>query len=268
MAVRMLVMATHDYRQIIANEYQRRHGRNAHYSLRAFARDLGLSAPRLNEVLSGKKGLSATSALGVGRALELSSDELEGFLLSVEARHCRSQAGRKSAAEKLKVWGERREREPVLHTTVVHWTTEAVQKLCERAGFRPTPESVASALGVPLYLASSPIRYLRRAGLLPGQSSESPLAYIANRLRGKRINVDYEQILELAKQAFQSAETAHGNQFMHEPLLLTGEQVSEVQEILNRARKQILKQQSKERSARLYYLSTQFFKIENERKEK
>lgn len=261
-------MAILDYRQIIATEYQRRHGRNAHYSLRAYARDLGLSAPRLNEILAGKKGLSAASALGVGRALALSSDELEGFLLSVESQHCRSQAGRKSAMEKLKAWNESREREPTLHTTVVHWTTEAVQKLCERTGFRPTPESVASALGVPLYLASSPVRYLRRAGLLPGQPSDSPAAYIANRLRGKRINVDYEQILELAKHAFQGAETAHGNQFMHEPVLLTEEQVGEAREILSRARKQVLKLQSKERSSRLYYLSTQFFKVENERKEK
>lgn len=261
-------MAIPDYRQVIASEYQRRHGRNAHYSLRAFARDLGLSAPRLNEILSGKKGLSEVSARGVGRALALSGDELEGFLLSVESRHCRSQTGRKSAAEKLKAWGERLEREPALHTTVVHWTTEAVQKLCERTGFRPTPENVASILGVPLYLATSPIRYLRRAGLLPGQLPNSPSAYIANRLRGKRINVDYEQILELAKRTFQSAETNYGNQFAHEPLLLTEEQVGEVREILNRARKQILKQQSNERSARLYYLSTQFFKVENERTEK
>jgi len=42
-----------DYRKILRDELETRFQRNRHYSLRAFARDLGVTPARLSDALSG-----------------------------------------------------------------------------------------------------------------------------------------------------------------------------------------------------------------------
>lgn len=50
------------YQHYMLSEFEGRKSRNPGYSLRAFARDLGLAAPKLSEILRGKGGLSEASA--------------------------------------------------------------------------------------------------------------------------------------------------------------------------------------------------------------
>ncbi|MGZ3748755.1 MAG: hypothetical protein ACXVCD_15580, partial [Pseudobdellovibrionaceae bacterium] len=50
------------YQTILKNELKYRLQRNPSYSLRAFAKALEMSAPHLSDILSGKKGLSLSSA--------------------------------------------------------------------------------------------------------------------------------------------------------------------------------------------------------------
>lgn len=253
-----------DYRQTLQENYQNRRGRNAGYSLRAFARDLGLAAPRLNEILAGKKGLSPEAAVEVARRLRLDGREQKLFVLSAESLHHRSAVGRKAAAARLREELAAGPPEPPRHTTVVHWTTEAVQKLIEREKFAATAESIAATLGIPVSLASSPLRYLTRAGLLPG--ADAGKAYIADRLRGKRLLVDFEQILELARKSFVAAQNTATDFYDHAPLLIDPDHADQARKILAKAVRDLRKLETTSPRGRLFYFSSQFFKVENERK--
>ena len=74
---------------------------NGKYSLRAYARDLGLSASRLTEVFSKKSGLSKTSATRITEKLGLSLTDARWFCDHVSVSHGRSAAERETAKQRI-----------------------------------------------------------------------------------------------------------------------------------------------------------------------
>src|SRR4051812_6132435 len=91
-----------DFRDLLKREFETRFRRNASYSLRAYARDLGLQPARLSLILSGKKGLSRASATEIARRLGLSAREGALFVGQVESRHSRSRSGKHLATQRLR----------------------------------------------------------------------------------------------------------------------------------------------------------------------
>ena len=79
----------------------RRKKRNAGYSLRAFARDLGISPSLLNEVLQGKHGLSQANARKIANRLGYPSEAVSRFCDRVAVEHARKASDREAAAERL-----------------------------------------------------------------------------------------------------------------------------------------------------------------------
>ena len=62
---------SHSISEFLGAEFSKRKLRNETYSLRAFARDLGVSASRLSEILSGKLGISEKTAETIASKLRL-----------------------------------------------------------------------------------------------------------------------------------------------------------------------------------------------------
>jgi uncharacterized protein (TIGR02147 family) len=90
---------------LIRSEFQYRSSKNTAYSLRAFARDLGMSPGSVSQILSGKKGLSEKSASHIAKKLGLNPKESDYMIKSVVAAHGRSEKTRAAAElalEKLK----------------------------------------------------------------------------------------------------------------------------------------------------------------------
>jgi hypothetical protein len=75
--VKETAQKTGSYRDLLKRELESRCGRNPRYSLRAFAKDLGLSAPRLSHVLNGRFGLSRAAAEAIADKLGLVGVEAE-----------------------------------------------------------------------------------------------------------------------------------------------------------------------------------------------
>jgi len=68
-----------EYQDIIISEFNYRKGANSAYSLRSFARDLGLSPSRLSEIMSRKGELSPSSAGLIALKLGLKNKEINVF---------------------------------------------------------------------------------------------------------------------------------------------------------------------------------------------
>jgi len=81
-----------DFRDVLRRELQNRQQKNPAYSMRAFARDLDLSASGLSEVLSGKHSLSLRRAITVSKKLGLSEEHADAFIQSACSRMERSGA--------------------------------------------------------------------------------------------------------------------------------------------------------------------------------
>ncbi len=97
-----MTFASNDFKDLLKRELENRLNRNSSYSLRAYARDLGLQPARLSSILSGKKGLSRDSARQVAQRLGLSERESALFIAQVESTHSRSKTGKRLATERLR----------------------------------------------------------------------------------------------------------------------------------------------------------------------
>lgn len=87
------------YRTILADEMNFRMKENSSYSLRAFARDIGISPSQLSDIFKGKTGLSSKKALSIAQGLGLSKNETDLFKALVEVEHGRSAKIIQSAKE-------------------------------------------------------------------------------------------------------------------------------------------------------------------------
>lgn len=90
------------FREILLREFDLRKKKNSSYSLRAFARDLEIPAPKLSLALRGKKGFSHERAKRITEKLLLGEEESELFVELVRAEHARSHMERSQAREKVK----------------------------------------------------------------------------------------------------------------------------------------------------------------------
>jgi uncharacterized protein (TIGR02147 family) len=91
----------HLYQKKLNDEYERRFRANKSYSLRAFARDLEIPAPKLSQYLNNTCGLSTNKATEIANKLKLSKFDKETFILSVEAAHSRNKSLKHKAQKKL-----------------------------------------------------------------------------------------------------------------------------------------------------------------------
>ena len=93
--------ATEDYLRILQQEFQNRKIKNPKYSMRAFAKYLGISHALLSFVLLKKKGLSPKMADKISSKLSLSHYERSIFISSVEKCFSRSAKKKTEAGQIL-----------------------------------------------------------------------------------------------------------------------------------------------------------------------
>jgi uncharacterized protein (TIGR02147 family) len=139
-----------DYREYLFRELEARKTRNAGYSLRAFARDLGLHAPKLSQILSRQCGVSERSARSLAKKLGLSVSESEFFVALVGAAHNRSKSARERSYTQIK--------EIVLNRydnidldqfkILADWYHFAILELSEVKDFDSNPKWIAARLGL------------------------------------------------------------------------------------------------------------------------
>jgi DNA-binding transcriptional regulator YdaS (Cro superfamily) len=70
------------YQRVLLSELKIRKARNPSYSLRAFARFLGMSPGHLSQLIRGRKSLSRRQATNITARLDLCPEERRDFLLA------------------------------------------------------------------------------------------------------------------------------------------------------------------------------------------
>lgn len=203
-----MLQANGDYREFLKEEYCRRRSRNSGYSLRAFARDLGLSYSRLNESINYKKGLSAKAAEKIAKSLSLTNTEREILISLVEAAHGRSKASRQLAKEKLQ--SILKAVEPLVLSReafqfISNWYHYAILELIRVNGFEYNPAWIAERLGITPTEVKVAISRLKKMNLLAEKMGlpVSTQDFVASTtdLPSEGLKVHHDQLLDLAKAA-------------------------------------------------------------------
>jgi transcriptional regulator with XRE-family HTH domain len=118
-----------DFREALLAELRQRHLRNARYSLRAFARDLGSDHATLSQLLRGRHHFSPRTIARRGRRLGLSGAFLGEALL--------------------------------------HESAQAILRLLRRPSFRPNSRWIPTRTGIPLDRVNAANQLARKSGENP-----------------------------------------------------------------------------------------------------
>ncbi len=192
-----------DFRRVLYSELERRCSQNPRYSLRAFARDLELSAPRLSGVLNGKFGLSRAAATKIASLLGYSKTETKTFCDLVEAKHARSKTGRTLAQKRISQNEKHyKDIEQDTFKLVADWYHFAIMELSLLEGYQADPKWIAKQLKLSVHQTRSAVERLKRLGLLSETSIKTGNYFVsAGGAPSEAIKKHHAQILDKAKSA-------------------------------------------------------------------
>lgn len=144
---------TTDFRLFLQSELTRRCSSNPSYSLRAYARSLGIAPSALSSILSGSRPITEKTKLRLGFALGLSVEEIKRF-----------HGGRRSVSKGPKL----RFQQLALDTYAVisDWYHYAILELIHLETFKPDPRWISKRLGITVTEVKIAVERLQRVGLL------------------------------------------------------------------------------------------------------
>ena len=158
-----------DYTGVIRQKLQERIESNPGYSLRAFARNLGVDPGFLSHVLKGKRQLSVSRALELTGPLGLNTKEKEHFLNLVQLRSARTDKMREeilTRMSKTRQPGAIKDIDLETFAFISDWYHNAILELTLRHGFKISSKSVATLLGITSLEAKLALERLVTLGLL------------------------------------------------------------------------------------------------------
>ncbi len=204
--------STNNYREILQAEYEERSTRNPAYSMRSFARDIGLSPSTLSEVVKGRYGLSRARAEDIGKRLGFSEWTCRNFADLVEASHGRSTAAREAARLRL----VRNQKRPQFRNMdldefkiIADWYHFAILVLCETRDFSWDKKWIGRELDIDPAVVGAAISRLEREGLLlrTSENSWSPpekFTFAGKDVPSKAIRQFHRQVLAKASAALET----------------------------------------------------------------
>ena len=144
---------------LIQNELRIRRERNASYSLRSFAKGLGVSPAQLSQIISGKRPLTQKAAKAIAEKLQLSPTTKLRFLS--DASEILSEALDLDREKKAQL-----DLEEDCFRMISDWYHLAILSLTRVKGARPDPRWVAARLGIKVDVANEAMTRLERLGIL------------------------------------------------------------------------------------------------------
>jgi uncharacterized protein (TIGR02147 family) len=241
----------------LKQEYARRKKANPRYSLRAFARTLGLDSSTLTRVLREERAVSLKLANRILAKLEIDSSQKSSLLLSLHAS-----APDPAAYDALFRSLDRKTLE-----ALDGWEYSAILSLMEVRGFRSNPKWISKSLDLNIVKTREALRRLETAGLiskrksqfvLAGAGTTSPSVTSPETLR--KIHHEY---LERA-QAVLGKEFRGGGDFSGVTIAISGKKLTEARRRITEFRRSLAEYLAREPSGemdRVYRLNIQFIPL-------
>jgi uncharacterized protein (TIGR02147 family) len=261
-----------DFKTVLKNEFAERAGANPHYSLRAFARTLNLSPPRLSDILRGRYGLSKRAAIAIAKRLGYNKSEQTAFACLVESKHARSRIGRDRANAELQAF---RKRGPVqdfqleAFRVISDWYHFALLELTYVKDFQSNPAWIAKQLGISISLVKDAIGRLKKLDLLietQGKLTAPDLTLdVPGGVPSSALKNFHRQILNKAIQAIDE-QSVEERELSSVVIALRNDQLPEAKKMISDFRKNFLNALGSNVAVardknQVYFFSNQFFSL-------
>lgn len=154
--------------EYLEQELSQRKMRRPSYSLRAFARDIGMSPSTLSELFNQKVGLSREKALHIARKMKLDDAHQNHFCDLIQARHARKETDRSEAKirSRARVRSLQNQLSQDQFRTLADWYHLAALELIDMNAVYGVPAKMAKALGITIAEAGPALERLERQGLV------------------------------------------------------------------------------------------------------
>ena len=186
--------ATDEFRFLVQREFVNRCRKNPKYSLRAFAKSLGIEASPLSAMLRGKRPISAQMRRRLGLALGMDLEEVEQL-----------QSNRKSVPLQQLALDA--------YAVIADWYHYAILELIKVEGFKGDLDYIAKALNISRTEAHIAVERLKRLDLLETDdkwidtSADGLLSNINDDLTSHAHKKLQKQILEMSIKALEELPT-------------------------------------------------------------
>jgi uncharacterized protein (TIGR02147 family) len=256
------------YLKQLEHSFESRSKVNPRYSLRAYARDLGVSVSRLSGVLNGKFGLSSDAAREIARALGLEPRAALLFVDSVESRHARSKKARELALTRLQKKSDSFQSLSLDQFQIISdWQHFAILELTHTGAFLESESvRVARRLGISVIEAKRSIERLLNFDLLSvdaGGVLKSTGSFFANKdgVPSDAIRKHQKQLLDKAARAV-DLQTTEERSIRSLTIAIDRADLPELQKLLDdfqtRMKKRANQAQTKNE---VYAFTMQFFRL-------
>lgn len=168
------------FRRLLEEELESRMKRNPAYSLRAFAKQLGVNDSSLSQIFRGKRKLTETTINQFGSKLGLSEASIQNFISELELDELQLVPLKELSWEQFE--------------SISHWKHDALLELTELKDFRPEPAWISERLGISEEEAKDAIERLLGMGWLSKDDS------LSNNLGSSETVLSSEQTTEALKQ--------------------------------------------------------------------
>ena len=265
---RSLEVKTSNFRDILIHELQSRMQRNPAYSMRSFARDLGLASSGLSRVLNGQQGLSLLKAKHISRKIDLSELESDLFCAMVESEYSRSEKQRALANQRLQNQKtEATELSLDFFKAISDWHYFALLALTEVSDFESDERWIADRMGISTEVVREAIARLIKIELL--EYSDAGILQKTNALvttptgvPSRAIKSHHQQILKKAEAALFEQDVSE-REFAGISLAMDQDDLSWAKSEMQKFRRELAERLAKRKSKnRLYHLSMQLFALD------
>lgn len=245
-------------RSRLSTELDARKRRNPYYSLRAFARDLGIGLGSLSEVMSGKRELSNSNFQKVTNILGLSDEEkikLRDYKAALKAAAQTKDEHQYLAEDEFRL--------------IADWYHLAILNLAKLRANRASADWIADRLQIETYQALDSLERLQRLNLLKIEKGKlvrtaRPLS-TTHDLPSAAIRKHHSQNLLLAEKSL-SKDPVEVREFASVTMAVNPRHLPKVKELLTKTRKKVADLLEDEDALEVYTLSFQLFPLTKGRK--
>ena len=263
-----------DHLKYLQEAYDNRVARNPSYSLRAFARDLGLATSTLTEIMKGKYGLSFERAFQVAEKMHLNETQCQHFAELFIIQFSRSEKAKKSAranvlARTTQVYQDLQEDS---FRTISEWHHLAILELLEiEQHTYETSALLAERLELPQDLLQESLQRLERLHLIELRKGRllptGEFTTVGNGRASEAIRHFHAQVLSRAQMALEN-QTVDEREFSSTVFSISKEDVSAAKKLLQTFRRDFAIRFSKTKSPDdVFCLSLQFFSLLGRKKQ-
>lgn len=240
------------YRLFLKDELVERKGKNSHYSLRAFARDLGVSPTAMSEVLSERRHFSRRNLDRIADRLHLSPEEKYRMVNEV--------AGDFEVEDHESI----RQLEEDTFKLMSEWYYFGILSLARLKNTSCNPQWIAKRLGISLLEAKIALDRLRRLGFVTTKNGKLQRTTVSltttTNVPSSAIRKLHKQYLELAKSSVET-DPVENREINTMTMVIPPSKIKEAQRLMLGFRKTLSRFLEKDGGTEVYALAMQLFPL-------